>query len=236
MFKEIQNWFSNLEAFDFANTELLERMSKVNIDWNKDCDLFIGDCLRRAVRKNYHKGDPFALNVGQVSKMTSYIISHEGDFSEFFDNDIEIPTLYHLYNAGTYILTHNDDLTARFTNIKAFTEWFEEAWLKPYEVLNQRDSDDEVNMQVLNEETIIGDGDMGENEVPVSDEAWKREVEARYKEFEPEDESNPEAEGLIDRSVDKDPSDPNVPTQSEEDLNDKGIDDDYPRDEDDLPV
>jgi len=127
MFKEIENWFGNLESFEFANSELLERMEAIPIDWEHDCNLFLGDCLRRTVAKNYHKGDPFAMTTGQVSKMASYIIGKENDELH------QEPTLYHMYNAATFILTHNDDLTNRFADIKAFTEWFKIWYLEPYE-------------------------------------------------------------------------------------------------------
>lgn len=135
MFKEIQNWFSNLEHFDTANSELLQRMAAIDINWFITGNEFIGDCLRRAVRKNYHKGEPFALNVSQVSKMASYMIEQEDKInSGEFGNG----TLYHLYNAGTYILTHYSDLQGKFGNIKGFTEWFEKEWLIPTEQMNLR--------------------------------------------------------------------------------------------------
>ena len=127
MMKEVENWFGNLESFDFSNSKLLERMEAIPIDWNHDCNHFIGDCLRRAVAQNYHKGESFPMNMSQVNKMTSYIIDKEDD------EEHQHASLYHLYNAATYVLTHLNDLPNRFTDIKAFTKWFEETYLIPNE-------------------------------------------------------------------------------------------------------
>lgn len=126
MFQHIEEWLQNLEGIDLNNSELLERMDAVEIDWKRHGNEFIGQCLREAVRKNYHKGESFPLTMGQVNKMTSYIIGEE-------QNENTAPTLYLLYNAGTYVLTHSDDLQGKFSNIKEFTHWFEQEWLIPFE-------------------------------------------------------------------------------------------------------
>jgi hypothetical protein len=127
MFKKIEDWYSDLDFFDSEYAKLLERMAAVKIDWAEDSNKFLGQCLREAVRKNYHKGEDFPLNVGQVSKIASYIIDHENEYL------IDDATLYHLYNAATYVITHQDGIMGKFSDAKAFTEWFEQYWLTPME-------------------------------------------------------------------------------------------------------
>lgn len=133
MFVHIESWMKDLEGINEVNTKLLKRMQNVAIDWTDDASKFIGHCLREAVRKNYHKGNPFPLNQGQVSKMASYIIDKEHEFQDSPDKDAIQETLYHLYNSGTFILTHQDKFEERFSSVKEFTEWFEEEWLIPNE-------------------------------------------------------------------------------------------------------
>lgn len=167
MFREIENWFGDLDGFDMINTELLERMIAIPINWKIHSDTFIGDCLKHAIRKAYHKGDPFPMNVGQVSKMTSYIIEAEDEYANF--------TAYHLYNAGTYILTHNNDLQNRFADIKAFTHWFEENWVKPNQVVDlclKEDPEDEERLGIVNQNPMTLDEaeettDISDDDLPV---------------------------------------------------------------------
>lgn len=142
MFKEIENWFGNLESFDFSNTELLERMINIPISWEHDGNIFLGDCLKRAIKKNYYKGDSFPMSMGQVNRTAHYIISKTDD------PDHQNPTLYHLYNAATFVLTHENDLKNRFSDIKDFTEWFEKEYLIPFE--NER----EIETENLEEENF----------------------------------------------------------------------------------
>jgi len=78
MFKQIEHWLNDLENIDGLNSELLEKMIKVNIV-ERDTDLFIGKALKEAVRKNYHKGPNFPLTMSEVNRMTSYLIKMEDD-------------------------------------------------------------------------------------------------------------------------------------------------------------
>jgi len=127
MYVNVKTWLENLEGFDTVNSELLERMIAIPIDWDKGTESFVGHCLKAAVRRNYHKGNAFPLNMTEVGRMTSYLIGQEGT------EDAENPSLYHLYNAGTWLLTHSDDLPNKYGTIKEFTEWFEKEWLIPAE-------------------------------------------------------------------------------------------------------
>lgn len=164
MFVHIEEWLSHLDGIDLENTKLLERMSKVEITVH-DTQSFIGQCLKEAIRKNYHGGDPAPLSVTQVSKMTSYIINMEFEFEN------EIMTLYHLYNAGTFILTHVDDFPSRYSNIKGFTDWFEYNWLVRMERLKSIVSD-------LKHDIMAGDGKNDDKILSIEEKIAKENIES----------------------------------------------------------
>lgn len=129
IFDTIEDWIKNFEGIEGVNSALLQRMADMKIIWNEGVKLFIGECVVAAVRRLYHKGDPFPLTVTLINRMTSYLIDLESKLL----NDGISPSLYTLYNAGTYVLTHNTDLEGKFGSIREFTTWFEEHWLKPTE-------------------------------------------------------------------------------------------------------
>lgn len=143
MFTHVEEWLNDLEGIDSINSALLERMLRIPIT-NHTTDEFIGRCLRNAIKKNYHKGDPFSLTMGQVNRMVSYIINNENTL------EWELASMYHLYNAGTYILTHSDEMPSKFSNIKEFTHWFEDTWMLPNE-MDERltiDEDDQNDFDI----------------------------------------------------------------------------------------
>lgn len=124
IFVHVETWLSKLADIDLVNSALLERMIIVSIEKESGTNEFLGRCLKEAVRKNYFYGK-FPLTMSQVNRMASYFIDHEAEA-----NDPEYKfSLYDTYNAGTYVLTHNDDLPNMFSNIKKFTHWFEEIYL-----------------------------------------------------------------------------------------------------------
>lgn len=119
MFNIIDNWIKELKETYFQYTQLfellLERRIEMGTDWNSVSNEFIGETLKLAVKKNYHKGDYWAFNMTQANKLCSQIIA--------MDDETE-HSLYDLYQAGTYVLTHMNEMDNIFKSIRLYTNWF----------------------------------------------------------------------------------------------------------------